>query len=104
MSKDNVNHPSHYTFGKIEVIDYIRDKMPTSQFCGYCMGNVLKYVSRHKHKGGLEDLKKARVYLDWMIEAMEKDINDIQADTTLFMDDKVISKFDGIDYATMEDE
>lgn len=68
---DKVNHPSHYTFGEIEVIDYIRDKMTPDEFQGYCMGNILKYVSRHKHKAGVEDLKKAQVYLGWLIESEE---------------------------------
>lgn len=68
---DKVNHPSHYTFGEIEVIDYIRDKMTPDEFQGYCMGNILKYVSRHKHKNGVEDLKKAQVYLGWLIESEE---------------------------------
>ena len=75
MSKDNVNHPSHYTVGDIEVIDYIRDKLNPEEFQGYCQGNVLKYVSRWRHKGGVEDLKKAQVYLGWMIESAEKDEN-----------------------------
>jgi len=70
--EDKVNHPSHYTFGSIEVIDYIRDKMTPDEFQGYCMGNILKYVSRHKHKNGVEDLKKAQVYLGWLIESEEK--------------------------------
>lgn len=68
---DKVNHPNHYTFGSIEVIDYIRDKMTPDEFQGYCMGNILKYVSRHKHKNGVEDLKKAQVYLGWLIESEE---------------------------------
>lgn len=68
---DNVNRPGHYTFGAIEVIDYIRDKMTPEMFQGFCMGNVLKYVSRHKHKNGVEDLKKANVYLGWLIESEE---------------------------------
>ena len=68
---DKVNHPNHYTFGAIEVIDYIRDKMTPDEFQGYCMGNILKYVSRHKHKNGVEDLKKAQVYLGWLIESEE---------------------------------
>lgn len=72
MSKDNVNHPSHYTFGDIEVIDYIRDKLTPEEFQGYCQGNVLKYVSRWRHKAGVEDLKKAQVYLGWMIESASK--------------------------------
>ena len=72
VKDDKVNHPSHYTFGEIEVIDYIRDKMTSDEFQGYCMGNILKYVSRHKHKAGVEDLKKAQVYLGWLIESEEK--------------------------------
>jgi len=68
---DNVHSPSHYTFGSIEVINYIRDKMTPEAFQGFCMGNVLKYISRHKMKNGLEDLKKAQVYLQWMIDSME---------------------------------
>ena len=64
--------PNHYKFGEIEVIDYIRDKLSPDMFQGFCMGNVLKYVSRHKHKNGVEDLKKAQVYLGWLIESEEK--------------------------------
>ena len=71
LENDLVNHPNHYTFGSIEVIDYIRDKMTPDEFQGYCMGNILKYVSRHKHKNGVEDLKKAQVYLGWLIESEE---------------------------------
>ena len=70
-TEDKVNHPNHYTFGSIEVIDYIRDKMTPDEFQGHCMGNILKYISRHKHKNGVEDLKKAQVYLGWLIESEE---------------------------------
>ena len=72
LTNDLVNHPNHYTFGSIEAIDYIRDKMTPDEFQGYCMGNILKYVSRHKHKNGVEDLKKAQVYLGWLIESEEE--------------------------------
>ena len=65
---DNVNSPSHYTNGDIEVIDYIRDKLSPEQFTGFCLGNVLKYVSRSRFKNGTEDLQKAEVYLKWAIE------------------------------------
>ncbi len=70
---DAVNHPSHYTSGKIEVIDYIRDKMSARDFTSFCQGNVLKYVSRWRDKDGVQDLKKAQVYLNWMIESAEKE-------------------------------
>ena len=54
MSKSNVENPKHYNVGDIEVIDAIEDwKM------GFCDGNVIKYVARHKLKGRpIEDLKK----------------------------------------------
>jgi len=58
--QDNVNHPPHYKVGGIEVIDFIESKK-----FNYNLGNVIKYVSRADHKGNrLEDLKKARWYLD----------------------------------------
>jgi len=60
---DNVNHPSHYTTGKIECIDYIRDKLTDAEFRGYIKGNVIKYLTREKHKNGDEDLRKAEWYL-----------------------------------------
>lgn len=60
MQEDVINHPSHYTRGKIEVIDFIED-----QQLPYHLGNVIKYIARAGHKGDkLEDLKKARWYLD----------------------------------------
>jgi hypothetical protein len=60
---DPVNHPSHYTQGKIEVLDFILD-----QDFGYLSGQIIKYVSRYRHKGRpIEDLKKARFYLNRLI-------------------------------------
>ena len=60
IKEDVINHPSHYTRGKIEVIDFIED-----QQLPYHLGNVIKYIARAGHKGDkLEDLKKARWYLD----------------------------------------
>lgn len=71
-SDDNVNHPSHYTQGGIECIEAIRASMSPEAFQGYCKGNVMKYIWRSAMKNGLEDLKKAQVYLGWMIESVEK--------------------------------
>lgn len=74
---DNVKHPAHYTFGKIEVIDYIRDKLVGDKFTGYCLGNVLKYVSRYDKKGSpVEDLEKAYVYLGWAIESVKEEMEE----------------------------
>ena len=60
---DSVNHPAHYTAGKIEVIEAIEDWK-----LGFCDGNVVKYVARFRHKNGLEDLKKAAWYLNRLIQ------------------------------------
>ena len=64
---DNINHPAHYTSGKIETIDYIADKLTPEEYRGFLKGNVIKYLSRERLKGGVEDLKKARWYLDRLI-------------------------------------
>ena len=72
---DAVNHPSHYTAGTLETIDAIEAMVGQagwSPATGYRLGNVLKYLWRHAHKGGLESLKKARWYLDREIAACEK--------------------------------
>lgn len=69
--EDNVNHPSHYTFGKIEVMDYIEDKLSDVECEGYFVGNIIKYVSRFRKKNGIEDLKKAQWYLNRLISNME---------------------------------
>lgn len=68
---DNVNHPSHYTQGNIECLDYIEDKLTDEEFRGYIKGNVLKYVTREGLKNGDEDLKKAEFYLHRLIKKLE---------------------------------
>mgnify|MGYP001163033939 CR=1 FL=1 len=66
IKEDVINHPSHYTRGKIEVIDFIED-----QQLPYHLGNVIKYIARAGYKGDkLEDLKKARWYLDRYIKGV----------------------------------
>ena len=69
---DHVNHPSHYTQGGIECIKCIEASMKPEGFQDYCKGNVIKYIHRWREKGGVEDLKKAQVYLNWLIESAEK--------------------------------
>lgn len=69
---DAVNHPQHYCKGGIECIDAIRASMTPEAFAGYCKGNVLKYIFRYEDKGGAEDLMKARVYLNWLIDEHER--------------------------------
>lgn len=64
---DNVTKPAHYQRGGIETIEVIRAKLGPQGFGYYCEGNVLKYLTRWRDKNGLEDLRKAGVYLDWLI-------------------------------------
>ena len=67
---DNVNHPSHYTSGKIEVIDFIEDKE-----LGFHLGNAVKYISRAGRKDAnktIEDLRKATWYINRQIQILEK--------------------------------
>jgi hypothetical protein len=59
--------PDHYNFGEVQPIDLIR-----AQKLSFCEGNVVKYVCRYRHKGGMEDLKKAMDYLQWVIEDHEE--------------------------------
>lgn len=69
---DNVNHPSHYTFGGIELIDVWEATMSNEALQGLYKGNVMKYLWRYEHKNGLEDLRKAEFYLKRLIAAVEK--------------------------------
>lgn len=66
---DKVNHPSHYTYGDIEVVDFIeqviKDYKPELAFA---IGNAIKYISRANRKNGKEDLDKARWYLNRAFE------------------------------------
>ena len=74
---DAVEHPIHYCSGGIECIDAIRSSMTADAFCGYCKGNVMKYVYRYEKKGGIEDLQKASVYLTWLIAAEKERGSDV---------------------------
>jgi len=66
----NVDHPKHYNAGKYEVIDVIEDWK-----LGFHLGNVVKYIARAEHKAdALEDMKKARWYLNRAIELAESKV------------------------------
>lgn len=66
---DMVNHPNHYCQGGIECIKAIEASMTPEGFQDYCKGNVLKYLWRWRDKAGVQDLEKALVYLNWLIES-----------------------------------
>ena len=70
---DEVEHPSHYNSGKIEVIDYIED-----QDLNFNLGNVVKYVSRAGKKDTsktIVDLMKAKFYIEREIKRQEARVN-----------------------------
>jgi hypothetical protein len=60
-----VKHPEHYNKG-IECWDYV-----VSHNMGFLEGNIIKYVTRYKHKNGKADLLKAKEYLDKLLEQVE---------------------------------
>lgn len=79
MDKKNdiVSNPDHYKMEglDIEVKDVIKSALGTVGFLGFYQGNIIKYILRAKKKNGLEDYKKARQYLDWLIEELDEDGN-----------------------------
>ena len=71
---DMVNSPAHYADSSIETIDYIVDVLGEFEAISYCHGNIIKYTGSRLWKKGnpIEDAKKARWYMDKMIELLEK--------------------------------
>jgi len=63
-AKDYQIGGGHYKSNAIQPIDYIMQNG-----LGFCEGNVVKYVTRWRSKGGVDDLRKARQYIDFLIEA-----------------------------------
>ena len=70
---DAVNHPSHYNAGKIECIEALESA--TAGLCGIeaiCTANAIKYLWRWKLKNGVQDLEKAKWYIDKLIEKQKE--------------------------------
>lgn len=65
---DMVNEPAHYQGDKMQCIDAMEAMLSVDEFRGYLRGNIFKYQWRFRDKGGLEDLRKARWYLDRLIK------------------------------------
>ena len=73
LMSNNIS-PSYYQKGSIEVTDYI-----TSNEMSFIEGNIIKYVTRYKEKSGIQDLRKARWYLDKLIQTqMDIPMEDIK--------------------------
>ena len=72
---DNVNNPPHYNKAGIECIDAIAAATGDG-FQYYLQGNIIKYLWRYRYKNGNEDLRKARFYLNRLIETKEGQDNE----------------------------
>ena len=72
VQQDTINHPTHYTQGKVECIDAIESAtVGKNGFEAYCVGNVIKYLWRYEEKGGKESVEKAQWYLNKLLEQMK---------------------------------
>lgn len=66
-NKEQVIHPTHYNQGKTEMWDYAWEHN-----LDFFEGNIVKYITRWRHKNGIQDLQKAKMYLDKLIELNQK--------------------------------
>ena len=64
LFSDVVNHPSHYCTGKYECIDVMVETQGIEATKSFCLCNAFKYLYRHNGKNGLEDIEKAKLYID----------------------------------------
>lgn len=71
-NSDLIDKQEHYTNNGIQPIDIMKKNMTKEAYRGFLEGNVLKYPLRYKDKNGLEDLKKAKTYLTWLINDIEE--------------------------------
>lgn len=82
---DNVNHPKHYTQGGIECIDALATAtINLKGIEAVCTANAIKYLWRWKQKNGVEDLEKARWYIDKLIR---------ESNTAAFREEQPIPTF-----------
>lgn len=73
---EEINHPSHYNQGSIEVIEAMK-AMPLDEYRGFLRGNALKYIYRMGSKDAADvDGYKAKNYIDWLMESYEESAND----------------------------
>lgn len=69
--EDVVNHPKHYESGNYECINEMLKDIGKENVLGFCLGNAYKYLWRSAHKNGLEDIKKAKWYLNKYFEFLD---------------------------------
>lgn len=68
LSGNDPVNPKHYTGNGIECIEYIKERLSKEAFLGFLNGNLIKYTHRWRDKNGVEDLRKARWYMDKLLE------------------------------------
>ena len=81
MEYKDVLNQEHYTAQVVQAIEYMEITMTAEQYEGYLLGNVIKYVSRYRAKNGLDDLRKAKVYMGWLVEHVADTGNDSDSDS-----------------------
>jgi len=64
---DKIN-PDYYKNKAIETIEVIRNELTSDEFRGYLKGQIFKYLARHRLKNGIEDLKKAQWYMNYLVK------------------------------------
>lgn len=69
---DLIDQQDHYTNNGIQPIQIMKANMTKEKYRGFLEGNILKYPLRYEDKNGVEDLKKAKTYLTWLIEDIEE--------------------------------
>ena len=74
-SESNNVVPNHYNRTSVEVIDTLRGMMTDDEYRGFLIGNVVKYISRYSLKNGIEDIKKAKYYLNLLEKDLEESNN-----------------------------
>lgn len=73
MVKKDATDPNYYKTAKLECWDVMEEVFGKEALEHFMLLNAFKYIFRHQNKNGLEDLKKARVYLDKLIKSKERD-------------------------------
>lgn len=70
---NNVEHPSHYATGKFECIDVMMEVFGIEYVKAFCICNAFKYIYRCNRKNGIEDIEKAKWYLNKYLEISKED-------------------------------
>lgn len=71
-SSSNVDHPFHYAHGSIECIDAMVETQGKEAVMAFCICNAMKYLWRQSTKNGIEDVRKAKWYIDKYLELYDE--------------------------------